>query len=320
MKVKITADAVLKIIQNIFDDEDVNCVIDDVNAPEWWRGKSLKEALNIEYFSFKHRPESSEKVIGDLIKEGKDSNLLLGANRSFCLFYLSGIERLFSKDVDMVTLSATMEYWLQTSKVKLLEDLIEECNIRLSGWRVPVVFGNETRQAVIIFDRPSITDIQSGTPYGEMAQCEINVNMLFYPDVVSYKDYEVRFTFNDGGKVIESGTIPLSTLSFVSTMTQRALPTVQTPQVTGNINLARSNSFVLVFDGYNNEFINYITDIALQGTTSSGELDNNEMFTMNLIRMGKTYTHSVVIKDHQTTINADTGNETHTLALVTRGI
>lgn len=41
---------------------------------------------------------------------------------------------------------------------------------------------------------------------------------------------------------------------------------------------------------------------------------------MRVTRAGKTYTHAVIVKDHQTTVNADTGNETHTLSLVKRGI
>ena len=61
---------------------------------------------------------------------------------------------------------------------------------------------------------------------------------------------------------------------------------------------------------------NYITDKQL----ASGKVDNNEQYTMRVTRAGKTYTHAVIVKDHQTTVNADTGNETHTLSLTKRGL
>ena len=318
-KIKVTADNVLSIILGIFEDEDANVVIDDPTAPKDWQGKTVKEVLNVEYYTFRHRPISSEQIIAEKIKQGaQEVNTLLGLTRSFCLVSLSNTERLFSKDVDMAILSASMEYWLQTSKVKILENLLEDCNIALNGRRIPVTFGEETRQAIIIFDRPSVSDIQTGTPYGEMAVVDVGINILLYPDVVSYSDYTVAFSFVDGsGAQVDSGPIPLSSLSYVNTMTQKAVPYVEAPRNVGNINLSRAISFVLVFDGYNNPFINYLADKALKGTEDG---DNNQIYLMTLTRKRVAYTHEVVIKDHQATVNADTGNETHTLSLVTRGV
>ena len=315
-KVKITADGVMEILKGIFSDEEINVVIDDPTASEEWRGKTMQEALNVEYYTFKHRPVSGDEIIAEKMGEGQNIDRLASLNRSFCLVSLGEIERLFSKDVDMATVSATMEYWVQTSKIKLLEDLIEDCNIAASGVRIPVRFGDQTRRAVVIFDRPNVTDIQTGTVCGEMAVCEIGVSLLFYPDVASYSDYEVEFSFqNLGGEVITS-KIPLSSFSFTNSMTQKAVPYVKNTDRVGSINLSRAHSFVLVFDGYNNEFINYVTDCALR--LSGG--DNNQIFTMTVMRSGVSYTHNVVIKDHQVTVNADTGNETHTLTLVTGGM
>lgn len=319
-KVKITADGVLSIIQNIFSDEDIDTIIDDTTAPIDWRGKTIQEILNIKYYTFKHRPTSTAEIIAQKIKEGQDVNKLAALNRGFCLLSLGGIERLFSKDVDMAVLSATMEYWIQTSKIQLLENMIEDCNMALTGLRIPVQFESETRQAVIIFSPVEVTDIQTGTVCGEMAVCEVTVNLLFYPDVVSYSDYTVEFSFVDKAGVLKSAVVPLSSFSFVNTMTQKAAPYIGNVRKVGSLNLSCANSFVLVFDGYNNDFINYITDRALS-LTGDGEIaNNNQTFTMIIRRKEMTYTHEVVIKDHQVTVNADTGNETHTLSLVTRGM
>lgn len=44
--------------------------------------------------------------------------------------------------------------------------------------------------------------------------------------------------------------------------------------------------------------------------------NNNESFVMTLTRRSRVYEHTVIPKSHQITVNADTGNETHTLTLV----
>lgn len=312
-KVKVSANAVLEIIQSIFNDEDVNDIIDDTTAPKNWKGKTIQEALNVEYYTFKHRPLSTEAIINEKMQEGLTVNKLYAMDRSFCLLSLDGTERLFSKDVDMLILSATMEYWIQTSKIQLLEDLIDNCNLATCGLRIPVAFGEETRQAVIVFNQLQTTDIQTGTICGEMAVCEVEVNLLLYPDVVSYSDYTVTFNWFD--ETAKTATMPLTSISVVNTMTQKSVPVVNSPQNVGSINLSSSKSYVLVFDGYNNEFINFIAGLSLGGSE-----DNNQSLLMTIKRKETEYTQDVIIKDHQITVNADTGNETHTLSLVTRGI
>ena len=244
-----------------------------------------------------------------------EANELAALNCAFGLLTVGEIERLFSKDVDTVVLSATLQYYIQTDKIKLLEYLIEDCNIALCGLRIPVQFGSETRRAVVIFDRPNVGDIQSTAPFGEMANVDVEVAMLLYPDVASYSDYTINIGFTDNG-VEKSADVPLSSFSAAETMTQDAVPSIKARESVGQINLSRATSFVLVFEGYNNDFINYITDKALTPNST----DNNEPLTLKITRSVKTYTHSVIVKDHQITVNADTGNETHTLTLVKRGM
>ena len=314
-KVRITADAVLAIIKGIFEDEEINVRITDQSAPEDWQGKKVDEILNVEYYTFKHRPISTQTIISKLIEENsRQVNYFESINRAFCLLSLGKIERLYSKDTDMVALSASLEYYVQTSKIKLLEYLIEDCNIATSGLRIPVEFGQETRKAVIFFGRPKVSDVQTSTPFGETALVDVDVTLMLYPDVISYSEYTVNVTFDLGG-VRKSTDIPLSSFSYVNTMTQDAVPYIEARNKVGNINLSCANSFVMVFDGYNNDFINYIADRAL----SADKQDNNQAFTLTIKRGDeKSYTHEVVIKDHQVTVNSDTGNETHTVTFVKR--
>ena len=314
-KIHITADAVLAIIRSIFEDEDVNITVDDTEAPETWQGKTVSEILNVEYYTFKHRPSSTQDAVKNILAAKGEANELAALNCAFGLLSVGEIERLFSKYVDTVVLSATLQYYIQTDKIKLLEYLIEDCNIALCGLRIPVQFGSETRRAVVIFDRPNVGDIQSTAPFGEMANVDVEVAMLLYPDVASYSDYTINIGFTDNG-VEKSADVPLSSFSAAETMTQDAVPSIKARESVGQINLSRATSFVLVFEGYNNDFINYITDKALTPNST----DNNEPLTLKITRSVKTYTHSVIVKDHQITVNADTGNETHTLTLVKRGM
>lgn len=314
-KIRITADAVLAIIRGIFEDEDVNIVIDDSEAPEVWQGKTVSEILNVEYYTFKHRPSSTQDTIQKILKEKGEANELAALNCAYGLLSIETIERLFSKDVDMVVLQAALSYYIQTDKIKLLEYLVEDANIATSGIRIPVQFGSETRKAVIFFDRPLVSDIQTAAPFGETAIVDIDVAVMLYPDVVSYSDYTVNISFTDNGEEI-SADVPLSSFSIASTMTQDAVPGIEARESVGQINLSRATSFVLVFDGYNNPFINYIA----KKTLTPGRTDNNQLFTMKVTRAGETYTHTVTIKDHQMVTNADTGNETHTLTFTKRGI
>ena len=315
-KVRITADAVLTIVRSIFKDEDINTVTEDIekSAPEEWRGKTVSEILNVEYYTFKHRPSSASETIYNLIKEQRRENELSELTCAFGLLSIDSIERLYSKDVDMVALGASLRYYIQSSKVKLLEYLIEDCNIATSGLRIPVRFGSEARRAVVFFGRPIVSDVQTAAPFGEMVNVDIDVSLMLYPDVASYGDYTVNIGFTDNG-VETNADVPLSSFSVASIMTQNAVPAIDAQRDVSSINLSRALSFVLVFEGYDNKFIEYITKKAL----TPNSVDNNESFTLTISRGGDTYTHTVVVKDHQITVNADTGNETHTLSFVKRG-
>ena len=313
-KVRITADAVLAIIRGIFEDEDVNITINDKEAPATWQGKTVSEILNVEYYTFKHRPSSTQETINGILKEKGAVNELAALSCAFGLLSIETIERLFSKDVDMVVLQASLSYYIQTDKIKLLEYLIEDANIATSGLRIPVQFGSETRKAVIFFDRPLISDIQTAAPFGETAVVDIDVAIMLYPDVASYSDYTVNIGFTDNGEY-KSVDVPLTSFSLASVMTQDAVPSITHRETVGEINLSRATSFVLVFDGFNNEFVNYLTDKSF----APGGVDNNQPFTVKVTRGENTYTHEMIVKDHKITVNADTGNETHTVTFVRRG-
>lgn len=324
-KVKITADAVLEIIEGIFGDDDINVRVDDRDAPEKWRGRKVNDILNVEYYTYKYRPLSTQSIIEDILRRASvqenetpapdtEINHLAAYDRAFCRLSLGKVERLYSKDVDLATIDTKLEYCVQTEKVKLVEYLVDISNTELSGLRIPVTFPTgEVRRAVVFFDTPSVSDVLPTSPLGEITIVEVPVTIMLTPDVVSYSDYTVSITFTDKDEKEHTATIPLSSLSIAEIMTQEGVPSVKNPAQVGNINLSRANSFVLVFEGYNNDFINFITDRSLKSDPG----DNNEKMTLTIARGGSSYKHSVIVKDHKIDVAADTGNETHTLSLVT---
>ena len=313
-KVRITADTVLAIIRGVFEDEDIDVVVDENEAPEVWQGKTISEILNVEYYTYKHRPSSTLEAVQKILKEKGEANELAALNSAYGLLAIDSIERLFSKDVDTVVLQAGLSYYIQTNKIKLLEYLVEDANIATSGIRIPVQFGSETRKAVIFFDRPQVGDIQTAAPFGETAIVDIDVAIMLYPDVASYSDYTVNIGFTDNGEY-KSADVPITSFSLASVMTQDAVPSITHRETVGEINLSRATSFVLVFDGFNNTFVNYLTAKSF----APGGVDNNQPFTVKVTRGENTYTHEMIVKDHKITVNADTGNETHTVTFVKRG-
>lgn len=326
-KIKLTADGVLDILTRIFKGEGVNHVIGE-NAPDAWRNRTVTDVLNVEYYTYKYRPDDTKRIIDELLNASADAsadasvkvvNTLAALDRSFCILSRGEIERVYSKDEDTIHLSdVSLEYWVQTSKIKLLENLIEDCNISLCGRRHQIDIDETTAySAIIIFGTPEVTDIRQDTVCGEMAKCVVGVEMLIYPSATSYCDYTVSFSVGNGDSGITDCALPLKSIKITSSMTQRGLPHIENGRRTGSVNLANANTFLLTFDGRRgNAFIDYLTKKTL--SEPDEVRDNNDIIAMKIERDGQSYTHRVIIKDHQISVEANTENETHMLSLTTK--
>lgn len=325
-KIKVTADAVLAILRGIMSDEEINYKITDPSAPQDWQGKTVQETLNVEYYTFRHRPADTETVIGELIKQGGDVDELGALKRAFCILSLNSTERVFSKSNDIITVSASLEYWIQTEKIKVLEDMIEDISVGSTGIRIPVTIGEEDRQVLLAIGNLQISELQETTEFGEMAVCELEVDLVIYPRATSMSDYKVEFLVSDeNSNTGEWVEVPCSSISFSKSMTQKAVPNANKPKSVGNINLSSAKVIVLVFDGYKNKFIDKISNDTLFGDlTDSGaeteDQDNNESIILRIARGDAQNYYNCVIKDHVLTIQEDTGNETHSLTLTTKGM
>mgnify|MGYP001851601233 CR=1 FL=1 len=325
-KIKVSADTILSILQGIMNDEDINYTITDVSAPEDWKGKTVQEALNVKYYTFKHRPYDTELVIRDILKKGGNASVLESTNRAFCILSLGSTDRVFSNKIDNVTVSANLEYWAQTDKVKLLEDMFEDIAIETNGIRVPVQIGSEERQVLIAVGALNIGELEDSTEFGEMSVCEITIDFVFYENSVSMTDYEIEFLDSNAEEGAEIWIkLPFSNISISSDMTQKAVPYVNNTRNVGNINLSRVKSFVIGFEGYENTFIDNLVTKTLESDISissseSEDTNNNEQVVMRLTRKNDIFTYDCIIKSHSISVQEDTRNEIHSLTLTTRGI
>ena len=310
-KIKITADKVLQILQGILQDEEINTKVEE---------QSLQDLLNVKYYTFKHRPQDTEQTVLQMHQQG-----VLQPNGAFCLLSLLSTDRVYSKDADVLTVSVNLEYWLQTDKVKLLEDLLENLSIETNGKRINLEIDGEERQILLAVGGLQVTELEEATAYGEMAICELNIDFVFYPKVTSKVDYTVEFAVGENLEELRWIALPVSNIVISNSMTQKSLPQINRVENVGNINLSGGKTFSFTFDGYVNEFVDEVVEQTLVPDIVDKELntngvDINKLIYMRLTRKDKQYLYVCVIKDHAIQVQEDTGNETHSLTLTARGI
>ncbi len=319
-KIKVSADTILSILRNIMKDEDINRTITDVSAPAEWQGKKVQDVLNVEYYTCDHRPIDTAIVVSELMEQGETPSSLYSLERSFCVLSRGSVERVFSKDNDIVTVTANLEYWLQSDKVKLLEDMFEDMAIETTGIRIPVQIGTEHRKAIFVFESLDIEEIQEATEFGKMAICETNVTIIFYPNVYSKSDITAEILYDK-----QYVNLPYSGLSMSSSMTQKSTPFMNRPSEVGSINLSKVKSFVFAFEGHDIEMIDDLVKNAFASDYSpEGEeieqTENNKPIILKITRGEMVFYYNTTIKDYSIIIQEDSSNETHSLTLTTRGV
>lgn len=323
-KIKVAADTVLAILKGIMNDEEINRTVTDKSAPEEWQGKKVQDILNVDYYTFKHRPMDTELLVGELIKQGQSADALYALTRGFCILSLKSTERVYSKENDIVTVAANLEYWIQTEKVKLLEDMLEDIIIESTGVRIPVKIGNEEREVLIAIGKLTISELQETAEFGEMAVCDVDIDMVFYPNAISRADYKAEFALSNGVNTTWV-SLPFSGITLSNSMTQKAVPKANKVRSVGNINLSRAKTFTFTFDGYKNKFIDKLVKDTFAGDIDESgnevpDTDNNESILLRLTRGDDQFIYNCIIKEHTVIVQEDTGNEVHSLTLTTRGM
>ena len=322
-KIIFTADTLIQILQTVFNDEDLNVVVD--SSRDTWKGKTINEILNVSYYAFKHRANTTNDIKEAIIAQDpnlKNISLLEVLKRSFCLVSISNIQRLFSPDIDQIAVEGTLQYWLQTEKIKLLESLIETANIMLCGIKLPIEIDGESRKAILFFDNISTT-INEEDEIGESAFVTVNVSLMITPNVVYYTDYKIEFAITNEDNQVEYIPLPITSIAIGNSMVPKSIPFTTDTSRTNTINLSNATLFTLTFDGYaDNKIISLFADSALSKAAINIENkpDNNILYTMRLTRLDKSYIYNLRFKDYTIITKNDTGNEAHTVSFTTGAV
>lgn len=322
-KIIFTADTMMSILKKVFEDEDLETIVE--TDREEWKDKTLAQILNIDLYTHKHAVPSTIEIKDELMAQGEDSNRLDVLKRSFCLVSLEEVQRLYSKDIDQIAVSGTLQFWLQAEKVKLLEAFIEAVNIALCGEKLTINIQGETRKATLFFGRVS-SNIDGQTEIGESAIATVNVTIMITPNVVSYSDYLVEFLMSkvDSDNESEYVELPITNIQFGNMMTGKAVPLTRDKSRTMQTNLSNTTLLTLVYDGYiDNRVVQmFVYDSFSKAATNvdfSDRVKNNKEYIMRLTRLGQAFIYNLRIQDHKITVSNDTGNELHTISFTIGG-
>jgi len=316
VRAKFNADALSAIVQGLFNDAEVNTTI--TGGIQEWEGKNITEILNTHYYTFKHRVLTLEEKIA--IMKNQDPSLNEGVlnfmKQSYCLVSIDNQQRSWSKDIDQITVDGTLEFWLQTEKVKFLEELIENANIGVCGLRIPVEIGGQNRECVIYFENPKVSgmDIES---LGETSIVTIGVSLIVYPAIASYSDWIVKVQVNGEYKVF-----PILRINFNNVMVPKSSPMMNNPSRANNSNLSNTTSITLEYQAdKDNEVAEMLAfdSLSKAATNLTERADNNKVYKIRAIRNNVQYDYDMKIQDHKLQVNNSLENETNVVVFATGG-
>lgn len=297
-RIRMTADILLNVIQRVLKSVDFTTDIDGEKM-------TVSQALNFEFYSYKMRVKSAVDYLESMEKS---------LNQAYCLCELVSAQRLYSRDIDHLTIEGRLTAWLQTSKIKLLEALIDECNAAYCGEVCEFRIGGFKRSMLIEFGVIQQQSIQSASEIGEAATLSISVKMELAPSINSYDDYKIEMSF-DGGETYLIA--PYTSWTYVYNASQIALPLANQAD-SGFINVSRSNSISLSLYEFNETLTQKLRSIALRCNAENQNIDDlNETiymrFTIGSDGTAEVYIYKVLPK----TITINSMNTTfNTMAVV----
>lgn len=295
-RIKMSADLLLELIQGVFTAADFE--VDGKKA------QTATSALNIEFYAFKRRIKSADDYLASMEKSLK---------QAYCLCELLQVKRLYSKDIDHLTIDGRLTVWLQTEKIKLLEAFIEQCNATFCGEVCEVPVGDETRSMLVEFGAPQLMNVQSASEIGESATLAISIKMELAPSLSSYNDYKIELSF-DGGE--NYSTVPFTSWTYVYNTSQVPVP-VANKSDSGFVNVSQSNSISFNLYEFNKPLTNELRKIALRCNAIGETAELNAPVYLRMTVGAENTTERYVYKVLPKTITINGVNTTfNTMAVV----
>lgn len=316
VRTRFTANTLKDIVNTVLSDEDVNSIVKD--GKEEWIGKTEMNVLNVHYYTFKHKVANNTEKIA--IMKSQDDTLqedkLDMVKQSYCLVTINSQQRQFSKDIDQISVEGNLEYWLQSEKVHLLEDLIESANLATCGLRIPLEINGQSKSAIIYFDSFSASSLKQDE-FGETMVVNVGVSLLIKPQFDSYSDYKFEFLIDN--KYIE---LPVTRFNYDISMVQKSLPRVNRPSLTENLNLSCVTCFTLFYNPNKDNLAAQMLkkDSLKKATTNILEVPkNNKSYVLKLSVDNESYVYNLILKDYKGQVDNSIEDEGATVVLVCGG-
>ena len=317
VRTRFTANTLKDIVNRILSDEEINIEISD--GKEEWIGKTVMQVLNTHYYTFKHKVSSNTEKMA--VMQSQDDTLqedtLDVTKQSYCLVTINTQQRQFSKNIDQISVEGNLEYWLQSEKVHLLEDLIESANLATCGLRIPLEINGQNKNIIIWFDSFSVSSLDQSN-LGETIIVNVGVSLLVKPMYSSYSDYKFEFLIGD-----TYYELPITSFNYDNEMVQKSLPRMNRPSSTDNLNLSNVTCFTL---NYNLDKNNQVAKMFRSDSLKKSAIDitelpsNNKIYTMRLtVNNDEQYTYQLILKSHKGQVNNTIDDEGNTIVLVCGG-
>lgn len=186
-KIKITADIIKSIIVGVLQNKDDGMT--DSNKMELLSkcGLDHKNA----FYTRKHRLVPAK----DYIQSLNDS-----IHKGYCLVDLSENARVFNANLDFTAVAATLTFWVQTTALPFLDELIDNANLEVIGerYKIPNVVDDEgstiSRSATVSLTPVIVDEITTASEIGESAICRVSVAMNLTEDLAIANDVILDLT------------------------------------------------------------------------------------------------------------------------------
>ena len=317
VRTRFTANTLKDIVNTVLSDEDVNALVQD--GKEEWIGKTEMDVLNVHYYTFKHKVANNTEKIA--IMKSQDDTLqedtLDVTKQSYCLVTINSQQRQFSKNIDQISVEGNLEYWLQSEKVHLLEDLIESANLATCGLRIPLEINGQSKNVIIYFDSFTASNLDQDK-LGETMIVNVGVSLLIKPQYSSCSDY--KFEFLIGENYVE---LPVTRFNYDISMVQKTLPNMNRPSSTDSLNLSCVTCFSLSYnlDKDNQVAKMFRTDSIKKAATNALEVPkNNKSYVMKwTIDDEENYVYNLILKSFSGQVDNSIEDEGNTIVLVCGG-
>lgn len=256
-KLILTASDLREIVKNVFSGNDEVPVISVVDENGNRAEKSLKDFLNIEFYSWKNRLVHINA--GEFAKaDDWVTSLNFYMDKGYALVELTDKDLTASQNVDAGTIYGRITFLIQAHKADALDYLTAWLSSKYAGrpQTIQDALGNDF-QVYMLFGQLLYNEEPDLEQFGEVIQCSCNFSISYMNNVETYHNDMYSLSF-DNETYYE---IPLSDGTQQSIYTGDMLPLQARPDISGRINSNSSNVLSFSFFDFKSDLVKELNKI-----------------------------------------------------------